>query len=207
VTRIYSRLRSNAFGYIALFLALSASAYAAGLAPDSVKSKHIKDGQVKADDLAVIPAVRAGRPAEAEGTDQTLNTGDVPEALQFDSDVYDTANMHTGGTYDLEQSKFFAPRAGLYEVSAGVIFSDPPDGFGVKRQLYLAKNNNEYIAGEIVPPQNPGATVMNVSGVTSLEEGDFVQAFVSHDALLNLTTPLAGDGRNFLSMTWLGRAS
>jgi hypothetical protein len=38
-------------GYIALFFAMSAGAYAAGLAPDSVKSKHIRDGQIQNADL------------------------------------------------------------------------------------------------------------------------------------------------------------
>ncbi len=45
-------LRSNVVGYLALFIALSAGAYAAGLPKNSVKSKQIKDGQVKAADLA-----------------------------------------------------------------------------------------------------------------------------------------------------------
>ena len=49
---ISHHLRSNAVGYAALFVALTASAYAAGLPKDSVKSKHIKDGQVQEADLA-----------------------------------------------------------------------------------------------------------------------------------------------------------
>lgn len=44
-------LIGNVLGLIALFIALGAGAYAAGLAPDSVKSKHIKDGQVKSVDV------------------------------------------------------------------------------------------------------------------------------------------------------------
>jgi hypothetical protein len=46
-----NHLRSNVVAYIALFFALSAGAYAAGLAPNSVKSKHIKDGQVTGADV------------------------------------------------------------------------------------------------------------------------------------------------------------
>jgi hypothetical protein len=45
-------LRSNLVGYVALFIALSAGAYAAGLPKNSVKSKQIKDGQVKMADIA-----------------------------------------------------------------------------------------------------------------------------------------------------------
>ena len=57
--RISGHLRSNIVGYIALFIALTAGAYAAGLKKNSVKSKHIKDGQVLTQDLgngAVTPA-------------------------------------------------------------------------------------------------------------------------------------------------------
>jgi hypothetical protein len=50
--RLTSHLRSNVIGYVALFFALSAGAYAASLAPDSVKSKHIKDGHVTNADVA-----------------------------------------------------------------------------------------------------------------------------------------------------------
>jgi hypothetical protein len=49
---IRDHLRSNVVGYVALFIALSAGAYAAGLPRDSIKSKQIKDGQVKTVDLA-----------------------------------------------------------------------------------------------------------------------------------------------------------
>ncbi len=51
LARIRLHLRSNVVGYLALFIALSGSAYAAGLANNSVKSKHIKDGQVKSADV------------------------------------------------------------------------------------------------------------------------------------------------------------
>jgi hypothetical protein len=51
--RLRSHVRSNAVGYVALFIALSGSAYAATLAPsNSVNSASIIDGQVKTRDLA-----------------------------------------------------------------------------------------------------------------------------------------------------------
>ena len=46
-------LVGNVLGLIALFVALGAGAYAAGLEPNSVKSKHIKDGQVKTPDIGL----------------------------------------------------------------------------------------------------------------------------------------------------------
>jgi hypothetical protein len=51
--KLTTHLRSNVIGYVALFFAMSAGAYAAGLAPNSVKSKHIKDGHVQNADIGV----------------------------------------------------------------------------------------------------------------------------------------------------------
>jgi hypothetical protein len=48
---VLQHLRGNVVAYVALFFALSASAYAAALKADSVKSKHIVDGQVKSPDV------------------------------------------------------------------------------------------------------------------------------------------------------------
>jgi len=43
----HKHIRANVIGYVALFLALSAGAYAAGLAPNSVDSTHIVNGEVR----------------------------------------------------------------------------------------------------------------------------------------------------------------
>jgi hypothetical protein len=240
--RIRKPAPGTVLGVVALVLALGGTAYALGV--NTVKSKHIVNGQVKipdlaanavtaaklapnavdgdaiADgaigpaDLAATPAVRAQSPSESFNNDQILDNGDVPEALQFDEELYDNGDFHTSGSYDAEGSKFFAPIGGLYEVSAGIIFSDPTTGYGTKRQLFLTQHDTNtagdvYLSGVSVPPQNPGATVLNVSSVTRLHATDYVQAFVSHDAGADLVAALSqlglvGDGRSYLSMTYLG---
>jgi hypothetical protein len=50
--RVTGYLRSNVLGLLALFIALCAGAYAAGLPRNSVKSKQIKAGAVRESDLA-----------------------------------------------------------------------------------------------------------------------------------------------------------
>jgi hypothetical protein len=50
--RVTQYLRNNILGVVAIFLALGAGAYAAGLPKDSIKSKQIKAGAVKTDELA-----------------------------------------------------------------------------------------------------------------------------------------------------------
>ncbi len=50
--RIADHIRSNVVGYVAVFLALTGVSYAASLPANSVKSKTIKNGQVKSKDIA-----------------------------------------------------------------------------------------------------------------------------------------------------------
>jgi hypothetical protein len=50
--RVVRYLRNNVIGLVAIFIALAAGAYAAGLPTDSVRSKQIKAGAVKNADLA-----------------------------------------------------------------------------------------------------------------------------------------------------------
>jgi hypothetical protein len=50
--RVTRYLRNNVLGLVAIFLAVGAGAYAAGLPKDSIKSKQIKAGAVKNSDLA-----------------------------------------------------------------------------------------------------------------------------------------------------------
>jgi hypothetical protein len=56
---IRTHIRHNVVGYVALFLALTGTAYAAGLAPNSVLSRHIKDGEVRSRDVADDSTPRA----------------------------------------------------------------------------------------------------------------------------------------------------
>ena len=74
---------ARAMSLIAVFVALSAGAYAAGLAKNSVKSKQIKDGAVQSQDLK-DGAVSGGDVADgsltgADVADDSLNEADVAE--------------------------------------------------------------------------------------------------------------------------------
>ncbi|MDQ3728075.1 MAG: hypothetical protein M3355_00645 [Actinomycetota bacterium] len=73
-TQIRTHLRRNVVGYVACFLALSGGAYAAGLEQNSVRSKHIKNGQVKRPDLA------AGAVSATKVADNALTGAQIDEA-------------------------------------------------------------------------------------------------------------------------------
>ena len=72
---IRRHLRSNVIGYVALFIALTAGAYAAGLRKDSVRSKQIAAGAVKSDELA------ADSVNGAKVADGSLSTSDFGGSL------------------------------------------------------------------------------------------------------------------------------
>jgi hypothetical protein len=84
-------LIGNVLGLIALFVALGAGAYAAGLAPNSVKSKHIVDGQVKSVDVqdngltgADIDESSVGEVPSATGADSANFATTAGDANQLD---------------------------------------------------------------------------------------------------------------------------
>jgi hypothetical protein len=71
--RVTRYLRQNAIALVALFIALSAGAYAAGLPKNSVKSKQIKDGAVTTRDL------KDGAVVDSKIADGAVNGGDVAD--------------------------------------------------------------------------------------------------------------------------------
>ena len=64
MSRLASHLKRNAYGLIAVFIALGGTAYAAAtigpkdIKPDAVRSKHVKDGQIK--NVDIDPAALQG---------------------------------------------------------------------------------------------------------------------------------------------------
>jgi hypothetical protein len=82
---------ANVVATLALIIAMAGGAYAAGLGRDSVKSKHIKDGQVKSQDV---------RDNGLTGTDVDEGSlGKVPSAASADS-ADTAANAGDAGTLD-----------------------------------------------------------------------------------------------------------
>ncbi len=81
VLAMVSYLRNNGIGLVALFIALGAGAYAAGLPKDSIKSKHIKAGAVKNADLA-NDAVTSPKVANGSLLGEDFAAGQLPQGQQ-----------------------------------------------------------------------------------------------------------------------------
>lgn len=88
---IRRHLRSNIVGYIALFVALSASAYAAGLKKNSVTSKAIKDGAVGRTDIAA-DAVDGSKVEDGSLTGSDFG-GTLPQGPQGPAGSPDTGSQ------------------------------------------------------------------------------------------------------------------
>jgi hypothetical protein len=107
---LLSRLRggltfANVISLTALFIALGAGAYAAGLAPNSVKSKHIVDNQVKSGDVRDDSLTDGGLTGE-DVREDTL--GEVPQASSADS-AQSAAQANNAESLDGKDSSAFAP--------------------------------------------------------------------------------------------------
>lgn len=80
--RIRAHIRSNVVGYVAVFIALSGSAYAAvTLERNQVKSKHIGPGQVREPDLAAN-SVTSAKVADGSLLESDFGAGQLPQGPQ-----------------------------------------------------------------------------------------------------------------------------
>jgi hypothetical protein len=97
-------LVGNVLGLIALFVALGAGAYAAGLARDSVKSKHIVDGQVKTPDLAELAVTGPKLADDSIGADKviedSLTAADINEQTLGEVPTAGNADLFDGKDSD-----------------------------------------------------------------------------------------------------------
>jgi hypothetical protein len=82
-SRLVAHARSNVVGYIALFIALGGVAYA--LEANSVRSKHIKDSQVRTGDVANDTGPHALTSADI--ANQTLSSNDVGDNALISQDI------------------------------------------------------------------------------------------------------------------------
>src|SRR5690349_5612414 len=96
---------ANVMASIAVFIALGAGAYAAGLAPNSVKSKTIKDGQVKTPDIG-FDAVNS-----SHLSDNSVNT----DAVSSDSLTGDDIDEFTLGLVPNASEANEAQNSGLLD--------------------------------------------------------------------------------------------
>lgn len=117
LTKTFTRhLRRHAVAYLALFVALGGTSYAASKLPrNSVGSAQIVNGSVRAHDLARNPAVNAF----TREPEQPLSDGEFA-AVHLRDEAFDIGGMHRSGTND---TRIVARRTGTYVVQGTAVFA------------------------------------------------------------------------------------
>ena len=166
---------------------------AADLRANSVAASEVLNRSLgQAEFAKSIPAVHV-----THSVNQTVPfTNPSVTTLAFDTERYDTANMHDNAT---NNSRLTAPVNGIYAVTAQVSWS--PNGTGV-RDLELRKNGTTDIDFDesALPDQNQEVTTQ-----VRLAAGDYVEALVQQatNPQVTLNIEKFNETSPEFSMTWL----
>jgi hypothetical protein len=166
----------------------------------------IAAGAVGPDELAAVPSARVFNVENNNCTaGQTIAHG-TETALQFASEAFDEGELHADSGFPdciiPPSAVLTAPRAGLYQVSAGVLWPDNATG---KRTLVIVTAGSGRVAQEEYDAAAAGATLQTASTLVRLFNGESVRANVLQTSGGNLVVDdLGADNRTHLAMSWLG---
>jgi hypothetical protein len=174
---------------------------AADLRPDSVGETEIAssavgtgevvDGSLGTSELSsAIPAARVTNSADE------LTRDNLGESLPFDTERYDTADMHTA----TNNSRLTAPVTGIYGVSASVTWASDPDGH---RFVGLKKNGDTFFAAQTQSALPRSPTDQEVTHQVLLQEGDYVEVRVHKFSGNPLAVVKFNENSPEFAMTWL----
>ena len=177
------------------------------LGPDAVTTAKIAPGAVTPEETGTVPAAGVAGPNRDGVCVPTILNGAVA-TLTWEDETYDTAGMFNEGAFcfDSVRARLTAPRAGLYQISAGVFW--PQDDTDGTRYLGINKNGTTPIVADerqANAAAGAGSTLQSVSGTAVLAQNEFVTVQVHQNSGSNLDIP-AFDSRNYFSAVWLGPA-
>jgi hypothetical protein len=183
-------------------LALGTSGLA--LAPGGVTTDKLADGVCTEDklaDAAVTPAKVGTRPAARvyNSANQSIPGDASFTTLAFDTERFDTADLHDGAT---NNSRLTAPIAGLYLVSADISWEGNNTG---ARELAINKNTSTIVARNVVAPTpSPNTTEQSITTLVQLAAGDFVEVVLRQNSASALNVFMAAQFSPEFSMVWVG---
>lgn len=167
------------------------------LADGSVTSTKIAAGAVGVSKFGVIPAARASR----GDVPQTIPTGGTVKDVLFDSETFDTANLHSTTT---NSHQLVAPIAGVYQITGNVRWEGNAAG---TRFVDITTSAGGRIASVWSAPPSTFNTDQSISATYVLNTGQsvFLQVFQNSGVSLNLVKDGTDDPN--LSMVWIGPAT
>jgi len=142
----------------------------------AVDGESVADGSLGTEDFSgAIPAVRV-----TATQNQDVSNGGPGVDLAFDSEVFDTRNMHTNSGPD--NTKIFAPVDGVYVITGNIAWSTKANAQGLLG-INIDKNSDDAgtfsLAGDTQATDTYEANVevltQNVSTIAWLEAGDYVE--------------------------------
>ena len=166
------------------------------LEPSAVGASEVANASLGTAEFASsIPAVKATR---------TFNQGIVHgtfTALNFNSERYDTAGMHSNSA---NLSRLTAPVDGIYLVSAQIEWEENGSGSRILRLMKGGTNGVTLARDDRFPSSAPfNSPPVNLSTVARFAAGEFVVADVQQSSGGNLAILQLPERSPELSMTWL----
>jgi hypothetical protein len=149
----------------------------------------------------VTPAKVGTRPAARvyHSTNQSIPGNAAFTTLTFDSERFDTADLHDGTT---NPSRLTAPIAGLYLVSIDISWEGNNTN---ARELAINKNTSTIVARDVVGPSPfPNTTEQSMSTLVELAAGDFVEVVLRQNSGSALNVFTAPQFSPEFSMVWVG---
>jgi hypothetical protein len=168
---LFTHARQHVVAYLALFIALSGTAYAASSLPrNSVGTNQLRDGAVVAPKLGRLPAVNAF----TDDFEQQLSDG-VFAAVRLENEAFDIGAMHSAGDND---SRVVAPRTGTYIVQGTAAFSGGTCGGSprvVLIQRHLRDGNLVDVDRAVTDTVCSEPTRVHAGAVVRLKAGEFLE--------------------------------
>ena len=187
-----SHLRHHSIAYLALFITLGGTAYAASLPRNSVGTAQLRDRAVTAEKLGRIPAASAFTSTH----DQKLSDGQFA-AVSLKQERFDTASMHDSDN----DTRIRVPLTGAYIVQATATFEGGTCG-GPPRVALIQRHTRHGNRVE-VDHVNNGAmcnelTRVHAGGVVRMRAGEYFELLA-----LQRSSPQVGVGGS-MSVSYLG---
>ena len=121
----------------------------------------------------------------------------TPLALVFNSERYDTANLHDTVT---NNGRLTAPTAGVYSIWGGVTIASNATN---RRHFYITNQAGADIGRVVVPGLSGDVTRLQVASIYKLAVGEYVRLNVFQDSGSALDVVVEANRSPEFAMTWV----
>jgi hypothetical protein len=146
------------------------------IANGAVDAAKVLNGSLGTSELShAIPAASVTNSAN-----QSITGGAAFPTLSFDTERYDTANLHSNTT---NNSRLTAPVDGIYDVAARINWAAAASGI---RTLGIRKNGAVSLTSQVVPGSASVTLNLETTAQVRLQAGEFVTVVAFQDGATNL---------------------